>query len=301
MSDTAKISLYSHPRYVTCLSHATAWEEEHAAHYRSLICLKSVRSRRRQDTVVDAHGKIAHYITESCEDVMGRQQDFLCTLPVGHDGQCTHQPHTKMVTHSAIANKLDWIYTTPGDDDYIYKNRCYRLFPVVVSDETEKVWRNKTVKLKCAIPLREASSPLLMAAAYLDYMALILHVEGIGEYLSADYAHTAALRSLAATHMPNLVAYYGRYGRRILDADGFAICPVTRERITALQLGNNDIKDDNSIQLGHVVPRSESEFTIRGKNVLLMSRKGNRIVGDNIFTENGWIDELRSIISAHSL
>jgi hypothetical protein len=85
-----------------------------------------------------------------------------------------------------------------------------------------------------------------------------------------------------------------------VDAEGFSICPVTTDRITVAHLSNSDIKEDAAIQLGHVIPRSETEFTIRGKNLLLMSREGNRIVGDNVFTEDVWLNRLRQIIAGQT-
>lgn len=289
-----------HAKRQACLAHAEEWTRANGEYYRSVLCLKPITSRRRDETVATAHGAIADKITESCEDLMAAQKSFLCVLPTGHAGKCTHTPHRQLITNSVIAGKLDWIYTTPGDDDYVYKNRCHRLFPIAVPDEVEKQWRNKTVKLKCAIPLREASEPLLMAAAYLDYLTLILRVDGISAHLKADYAHLEAIRGLVATHAEHLAAYYGAFRRRIFDAEGFSICPVMTTRITPEHLANNDIKDHTAIQLGHVVPRSETEFTIRGKNVLLMSRRGNLLVGDDVFTEDAWLNCLRGVIAGHS-
>jgi hypothetical protein len=103
-----------------------------------------------------------------------------------------------------------------------------------------------------------------------------------------------------AVHGDHLAAHYAKFGRRIFDSEGFSICPVVTTRITPEHLANNDIKDHAAIQLGHVVPRSETEFTIRGKNVLLMSRRGNLLVGDDVFTEDGWLNCLKGVIAGHS-
>lgn len=294
------VRLLANPKFQSCVNHAATWADENLAHYSSLMCLKPIASRRRDKTVVEAHAKIADKIAETCDELMATQKSFLCVLPPGHGGKCTHTPHHQFIANKVIAVKLDWIYTTPGDDDYIYKNRCHRLFPIAVPDELEKQWRNKNIKLKCAIPLREASAPLLMASAYLDYLALILRVEGIDEHMKLDHPCISAIRQVAATHADHLAAHYAKFGRRIFDADGFSICPVTTDRITAAHLANNDIKEDAAVQLGHVIPRSETEFTIRGKNILLMSRKGNRIVGDNVFTDDVWLNCLRRIIAGQS-
>lgn len=294
-------SLYSNSKHQACLAHASKWEETFAEHYRTIACLKPIQSNRRDETVCEAFEKIKTRVTETREDVLAKKQEYLCVLPVGHSGKCTHQPHKNFLTNKVIAGKLDWIYTTPGDDDYIYKNRCHRLFPIAVPDELEKVWRDKNIKLKCAIPLREASTPLLMATAYVDYMTLILSVEGIYEHIKLSYEHLSDIQALADVHAANLVDYYGQFKRRIFDSERYTICPVTTKRIRIEDLANNDIKDANAIQLGHVVPRSETEFTIRGKNVLLMSRRGNLLVGDDVFTEDAWLDCLKGVIAGHSL
>lgn len=293
-------SLLSHPKIQSCLAHDSQWTAEHGALYTARLCLKPIKSKRTMDTVIAAHTALAGKVTETCETFTARYADTLCVLPPGHSGACTHAPHKKLITNTCIAGKLDWIYTTPGDDDYIYKNRCSRLFPIAVPDDLEKQWRDKSVKLRCAIPLREASTPFLLATAYLDYLTLILHVEGIDTVLDTTYPHLQAIREITATHLETLRSYYAGFQRRIVDKDGFSICPVTTDRISVAQLSNSDIKEDGAIQLGHVVPRSETEFTIRGKNLLLMSREGNRIVGDNVFTEDVWLNRLRQIIAGQT-
>lgn len=296
----AATSLYNHPKYQACVSHAAKWIAENSIHYCELLCLKAIESSRGDEIILTAYDKLKEKMSDTYEDIQSKKQNFLCTLPISHSGKCTYTPHKRFITNSVISGKLDWIYSTPGDDDYIYKNRSHRLFPIVVPDDVEKQWRDKTVKLKCAIPLREASTPLLMAAAYLDYLSLIFRVHGIQEHIDTTYVHMNDIQATVDIHAAYLEGYYGTFNRRIFDSDGFSICPVTTERIEISHLANNDIKDDNSIQLGHVVPRSETEFTIRGKNILLMSREGNRIVGDNVFTEDVWLNRLKRIIEGHS-
>lgn len=297
---TPRISLLRQETMHACQTRAREWEAENASHYTALLCLKPIASRRRINTVETAYDMIAERITDSYEEVVESQREFLCVLPPGHTGRCTHTPHKKLITNSVVSCKLDWIYTTPGDDDYVYKNRCSRLFPIVVSDELEKQWRDKRTKLKCAIPLREASTPLLMASAYLDYITLLLRVEGIDAYLRTG-GHLPAIRTVVAAHADHLAAHYARFNRRIFDDEGFSICPVMTDRIEVAHLANGNINVDTAVQLGHVVPRSESEFTIRGKNILLMSREGNRFVGDKVFTEDEWINRMRRVIAGQSL
>jgi hypothetical protein len=247
------------------------------------------------EVVTEAHTKLEGKLTDTLDDVLAKRQAFLCVLPKGHPGRCDHTPHRKMIKNETIRCKLDWIYTTPGDDDYIYKNRCNRLFPIVVPDELEKQWRNKTVKLKCAIPLREASTPFMMATAYLDYITLLLKSEGIEEFVDMTYSNIDDLQANIDIHSSYLSSYYGAYNRHIFDEAGFTMCPVSGDRIKAEHLANNDIKDSTAVQLGHVIHRSETQFTVRGKNILLMSREGNRLLGDHNLLEDTWLNRMNQI------
>lgn len=294
-------SLYRNPKYQACVSHASEWCKSFAEPYKTLMCLKPMISRRKDETVREAFGKIKDRVEETYEDVLSKHQEFLCVLPIGHSGKCTHKPHTSFVTRKPISAKLDYIYVTTGDDDYIYKNRCNRLFPILVADETEKDWRDKTMKLRCAIPVREASTPLMMAAAYLDYLTLILSVEGIYTHIDTSYPHLSDIQAITDIHAVSLSDYYKTFNRSIFDSERYTICPVTTERIEVEYLADNEIKNPKSVQLGHVVPRSETEFTVRGKNLLLMTREGNRILGDHVFTEDVWLTRLRKVLQGHSL
>jgi hypothetical protein len=280
-------SLYNHPKYQSCIQHAAVWEQENGEHYRNLLCLKPAPSTANDvSTVSVAHEKLAGKITETLEEVLAKRQDFLCVLPKGHTGQCKHKPHSKFITNDTIGCKLDWVYGGPGNNGNIYKNRYNRLDPIVVPDELEKKWKDKTVMLKCAIPLSEASTSFMMAAAYLDYITFLFNVEGIEEYINTDYEHLSDFQAIVHIHGAHLREHYARYDRTIFDEEGFTICPVTTDRIKPEHLANSDITDSSAVQLGHVVPRSETEFTIRGKNILFMTREGNRLVGDHVFTED---------------
>jgi len=53
---------------------------------------------------------------------------------------------------------------------------------------------------------------------------------------------------------------------------------------------------DTDIQLGHNIPRSDEYITIKGCNLLPMSRRGNLLLGENVFTENKWIYEMKKIV-----
>ena len=57
----------------------------------------------------------------------------------------------------------------------------------------------------------------------------------------------------------------------------------------------------NDIQLGHCDIRNEKSFTIRGFNICLMTREGNRLVGDTSFFDDSWIKKLEAIVKFHNL
>ena len=295
----AEFSIHKHPNYVKCVEHAVEWMKENESYYRGLMCLKNIKGGVKRKTIEESYEKLKGRIEESLEDILASRQENLCVLLVGHAGKCAHSPDA-FIVNDTIRKKLSWIYSAPGDSAaYVYKNRTNRLFPVIISDEIQKKIRNKNVRLKCALALRDASTPLMLASAYIDYMTLLLHIEGIEKYINKSDVHVSELRKMAGMHMSHLKEYYGKFNRAIVDEEDFLICPVTRDRIDIADVLNNDITNERSIQLGHVVPRSENNFTIRGKNVLMMTREGNRTIGDRVFTEDVWVKRLLKIAQPH--
>jgi hypothetical protein len=295
-----KISIYSALSYQKCMNHSTEWERNNEPYYKTIACMKPVVDRSRKTTIIEAYEKLKDKITDSLEEVILKKLQNLCILPIGHSGKCSHDVHSGLFNHNTLKCKLDWIYTTPGDDDYIYKNRASRLFPIVVDDIQEKAWRNKNVKQKCAIPLREKSTPLMMASAYIDYLVLILSIKGISAHINTNYIHYESIMNIVKTHKVNLSEFYKNINLSVFDADGFTICPIIKRTIQVNDIINNNISDRNSIQLGHIIPRSETEFTIRGKNIVLMTRDGNRLVGDYRLDDSEWLTLLKNVVLAHS-
>ena len=57
---------------------------------------------------------------------------------------------------------------------------------------------------------------------------------------------------------------------------------------------------DTDIQLGHVECRSDRVVSIRGENLLPMSRRGNLIIGEHNFMKNTWIEEITRLIQIHN-
>lgn len=285
----SKISLLAHPSVVSCVNHAAEWIVSELPHYSNLMCMKPVGSLTLPP-IRAAHEHMSTWIVESIED-MTKKQQYCCVLSRGHAGGCDYDPADKIFKNPTIACKFNWLTSTPGDDDYIYKNRASRLFPYKVPDVLQRAWRDKNIKRKCAIPLREGSTPEMMAAAWLDYLTLMLSVEGIDVELK-DYLHLPALRAMVDVHKLELVRHYGLLGKKIFDAEGFSLCPVMGTRLIVAQIANPDLCDLNAIQLGHVVPRNDEQYTIRGKNILMMTRRGNLLVGDCSFVNTAWITQM---------
>jgi hypothetical protein len=151
--------------------------------------------------------------------------------------------------------------------------------------------KNKDVKLKCAIPLSQASTPFMMATAYLDYLTLLMNVRDV-DLIESPLVHR--VKENLIQHKIFMDQFYRVRGRRIFNDEGFTVCPVRQIELKREFFENSDIKNFNSIQLGHVVPQNEEEFTIRGNNVLFMTRRGNLMVGDCDFLNDSWIREMET-------
>ncbi len=224
-----------------------------------------------------------------------------CVLPRGHQDKCstTYDIFIKSsLTEKLISSVEKAIYYTPGNDDYVYKNRAQRLYPYAISAEDEKKIKDKDIKKKCAIPLKDASTPICMAQAYLDYMTFIYNIKGIDKYI----CYNENICKMLVDHKKTLIDYYKN--RYIFDKDGYTICAVTRKTLSVLNFADPDRDnriniDEDDIQMGHCVPRNDNMVTIRGKNLVPMTRKGNRIIGDNNYCEDKWIDDLKEIVSAY--
>ena len=284
---TTKISLLTYPSVVSCNTHAAAWAASQLPYYSSLMCMKPIGTVKSGPTQ-KAYEQISPFISDPCIEQL---QTYCCVLPKNHTGGCDYNPAKGIFKNKTISCKFDWVFSTPGDDDYIYKNRATRLFPFKVPDVLQRIWRNKEVKRKCAIPLKEGSTPEMMASAWLDYMTLMLSVEGIDEEIK-PYKNIVGVREMIAVHKVGLTRHYAGICKRIFDDSGFTICPVMGVRLNVAQIANPDLCDLNAIQLGHVVPRTDEQYTIRGKNILMMTRRGNLLVGDCSFLEYTWITQM---------
>lgn len=284
-----------------CHDHCVQWMEETWPIYSKVMCCNSV-GHKTSKVVKKAFDSLnsAIKISDTFEEIDGASTNNICSLPKGHEGNCSSSYYKNIFTSNGITNKIDWLFTTPGNNDFVFKNRHSRLFPIRLSDKQEKKIRNKDVKLKCAIPLKDASTPEMIASAVLDYLTLIFNVKGIEAYLNDKSMHYKIINPMILEHKKVLTEFYAEYDRQLFNSDGYSVCPVTGR---ALEVADFLLKLDDplGIQLGHVQPRDCQQYTIRGFNVLMMSRDGNRIIGDYNFIQNEWIEKIEGILNFHKL
>ena len=273
-------------------------EHEQNVHYKEMMCLKcsGCGPAPQESEHLNNSDKLKH------RDNLKN----LCVLPKGHTGKCCKnldQIFARNGNYVIIKNKLtksidQKIYKTPGNDDYVYKNRSDRLYCNALSGEEEKKIRNKNIKKKCAIPLKDASSPLLLAQSYLDWFTFIINIKGIGQLIDDNIP--LEIKDMLTKHKEYLIDYYS--GRKIFGSHGHTICVITSQ-ICKLEDFADPSRDNRvdirntDIQVGHNQPRSDEYVSIRGTNLLPMSRRGNLLIGENIFTENIWMDEISRIIA----
>ena len=185
----------------------------------------------------------------------------------------------------------------------MFKNRASRLFGTVLSTREQKKIRDKQVKKSCAIPLQDASTPFHLLCAYLDYMVFIVNIKGIEKLLDTSAPHYETIMNMLSIHKQHLID--GFAPRKIFDDEGYTMCVITqvRSRLEDFCDPTRDMRTDcrdTDIQLGHVECRSDRVVSIRGENLLPMSRRGNLIIGEHNFMKNTWIEELTRLIQLHN-
>jgi hypothetical protein len=305
-------------------------------HYLNLMCLKDTRGL--QDI-----GDVEHYLENVIRLEGRENLKKKCVLPKGHSGTCSYHfnfifkeseenkiiiteqtnknkeikkqnkenkenkqktiPLLKTITSKLKSSINTAIFLTPGNDDYVYKNRAQRIYPYVLESKEEKKIRDKQgeTKKKCAIPLKDATSPILMAQAYLDWMTFIVNVKDINKHFDSNGKNYKVIMNMLSLNKDNLMKVYSN--RQIFDENGHSICVISKEIININDISDADRDNrtdpiDSDIQLGHNHPRSELYVSIRGGNLLPMSRRGNCIIGERIFTEDKWIHELKKIAAS---
>lgn len=274
-------------------------------HYSNLMCLNDTKNGPKENITENNH-----YLSDVIK-LQGRENlKKKCVLPKGHSGKCCanlncifkENETNKKLLHKLISSIELAIFQTPGNDDYVYKNRSQRLYHTVLDSIEEKKIRDKKIKKKCAIPLKDASTPILIAQAYLDWMTYIVNVVDMSGHFNASDGANDSIMNMLELNKEHLKKVYSN--RKIFDDNGHSICVITKQIINM-----NDICDplrdnrvnisDSDIQMGHNCPRSESYVSIRGENLFPMSRRGNLIIGDRIFTEDDWINELKKIVASY--
>lgn len=311
--DADRINMYDNTQYNICQQ--KAYEFEHSDigdYYKKHFCLKPcTASKCRESTIEKYYSAIREYITNSYDEVLKYNQMRLCVLPKEHEGACNSSPFSekKMLLQSRVSNKMETsinscIYQVPGDTsgNSYYKNRASRLYPIVISSDTKiKMKReNSESKIpKICISLKEHTTPFLMATAYIDWVTYAIHIEGMEENmispLSAPYLGWKNL--LMNEHASFLHKHFKDRNRKIFDIKSGVrktICAVKQNILTVSNFAditrdNRIIIDQNDIQMGHILPRNNNEYTIRGTNLLMMTREGNRAVGENDYMDNSWI------------
>lgn len=272
---------------------------ENNSHYSSIMCFKNTIYGPSHDNTKDV-------FMASVKKMSGRTDlKYKCVLPLGHLGKCCHKFSTLFKKNSFTKKLLSSIdsaiYNTPGNDDYVYKNRSSRLYENVISSIQEKSIRDKKEKKKCAIPLKDASSPILLAQAYLDWMTFIVNIADVGEHLNVVEDENKSILLMLTKNKEHLISVYASFNRDIFDKQGNSMCVITRSAIKLADVSDPTRDNrvnicDKDIQLGHNHPRTEKYVSIRGENLLPMSRRGNLVIGERVFTENVWIEELQSIV-----
>ena len=297
-----KIDIYDDVNWKACEAYAVEWENgEEGEYYKKILCCKEVSSgKNSENTIKSSFIKIEKFITNSFEEVYNKVENPKCVLPLDHKGKCCDNIHTIIFKNNLSVKNIKKIntsiYSVPGNDDYIYKNRSTRNFPIALSCAVETKMRNKKIKLACAIPLRDRSTSFMTATAYTDYVTYILNIRGIRELVLKDLKpEYHAYLDMLDKHKEHLKQYFKSKNRKIFNEQGYVICPVIGKEITIDDItGKTD-----EIQLGHCVPRNDSQYTIRGCNILLMTRDGNRIIGDYEFCQDGWKEYIRNILDFH--
>lgn len=315
IENTTQIDMYNNPQFNLCLQKAVDFEASDIGdYYKKHFCLQPCSSSKykcRKSTIEKYYAEMEDYITNSLDEVMKYNQTRLCVLQKGHTGECSSCPFSqgKILKHSRVSNKMETsinscIYQVPGDTsgNSYFKNRASRLYPIVVSSDTKIKMKKAscTSKMpKICISLKEHTTPFQMATAYIDWVTYATHIDEMEDNFMSSIAEPFLgwKDLLVNRHAAFLQNHFKSRNRKIFDTTSGVrktICAVKQDILTVANFADisrdNRINiDPNDIQMGHIVPRSNNEFTIRGTNLLMMTRDGNRAVGENDYLDDSWI------------
>tara|TARA_Y100000389_G_scaffold199731_1_gene238672 strand:+ start:965 stop:1885 length:921 start_codon:yes stop_codon:yes gene_type:complete len=296
--------------YQRCQEFSRQFEEsEIGQHYKNNFCLEEASRPMTSSMVEGAYSKIQPYIVNTLDEVRSKVRRQLCVLPKGHVGRCSCLP--KMFISSALTKKIDGktktsILNTPGADDYVFKNRCTRLFPIALTNEQERIIRQpQGEKLKCAIPLKEQTTPFMMATALIDWVVYTTSVNGIDVHInphSYDVVTYNTNGDKLNEHKYFLKQYFISHNRRIFNDMGHTICPVIHKDLEIINVSdperdNRTDIDRYDVQMGHISSRTNECYTIYGTNLVMMTREGNRIIGEYSLIQDDWINYLRALVA----
>jgi hypothetical protein len=296
--------------YQRCQELSRQFEEsETGQHYRRLFCLEEVEGVESR-ILESSYQRLQPHIVNTWEEVQSRVRKQLCVLPRGHRGPCRCFPRI-FITGVELITKMNQktktaILNTPGADGRIFKNRCSRLFPIALTNEQELMLRQEHVpRLNCAIPLKEQTTPFMMASALIDRIIYNMNVNGMNEHIdqeSPDFISYNEGGDKLNEHKIFLQKYFLSHNRRVFNDMGNTLCPVIHrtfeiENLVGLEHDMRLNPDRYDVQMGHISSRTNERYTIHGTNLVMMTRDGNRIIGEHSLIENDWIDSLRAVIA----
>lgn len=231
-------------------------------------------------------------------------QKKLCVLPIKHVGRCScnlKKFFKKDSAHDKATGKIDTsVFSTTGNDEYAYKNRASRCHQNAFTAGEERSIRDKTIKKKCGIPLKEYSTPDAMADCYLDWIVYLWCTRGVE--VNTECPNYKAIVLMLTLHKQFIQNHFARLNRSVFDSEGNTICCVTRKQTTIQDFVVDRINiSDSDVQFGHIRSSSDNCLTIKGLNTVVMSRRGNLIIGERLFTEDVWINELRDILIPYEM
>jgi len=311
-TSTIKFDLYNNPEYNAAIADAEQFENSAIAdYYKNNFCLKAFGEYKiRENTLKNHYKNIEPFVYNSFDDVKNHRKQHLCVLIKGHTGKCCDKP-ALFKKHNKIAERLVGsvdlcIYHSPGNDDYVYKNRSSRLHPIHIPKTIERQIRNKNKKLKCAIPTCEYSTPFMLATAYIDWLCYIINIQDINDIVNSELNETQQqfINILKNDHKTFLSNYFSQLNRKVFDENNNTICAIAKTVVMTKHVSDptrdNRIEiDPDDIQMGHIKSRNDNYFSVRGTNIVMMTRYGNRIIGEDSFTENVWIEKLKKIVNQY--
>jgi hypothetical protein len=231
-------------------------------------------------------------------------QKKLCVLPIGHVGRCLcnlKKFFKKDSAHDKATDKIDTsVFSTTGNDGYVYKNRASRCYQNTFTAEEERSIRDKKIKKKCGIPLKEYSTPNAMSDSYLDWIGYLWCTRGVE--VNPACPNYEAIVSMLTLHKQFIINHFASLNRSVFDSEGNTICCVTGKPMTIQDFVVDRFNPrDSDVQFGHIRSSSDNCLTIKGLNTVVMSRRGNLIIGERLFTEDVWLNELRDILIPYEM